>query len=59
MVWSVVVVAVDPGTEFGSGVIDGLEAVAPAELFLEGLDEAFAQAVLLRRVGSDVFLGES
>ena len=56
---SVVVVAVDPGAEFESGVLDGLEAVAPAELFLEGLDEALAQAVLLWCVGGDVFLGEA
>jgi hypothetical protein len=41
----VVVVAVEPGAEFESGVLDGLEAVAPAELFLEGLDEAFAESV--------------
>jgi len=56
---SVMVVAVDPGPEFESGVLDGLEAVAPAELFLEGFDEAFAQSVLLGSVGGDVFLLES
>lgn len=56
---SVVVVAVDPGAEFESGVIDGLEAVAPGEFFLEGFDKALAEAVLLWGVGGDVFLFES
>ena len=54
-----VVVEVDPGAEFESGVLDGLEAVAPAELLLEGLDEALAESVLLGGVGGDVFLGDS
>ena len=36
------VVAVDPGTELESGVLDGLEAIAPSEIFFEGLYEAFA-----------------
>ena len=40
--WSVVVVAVDPSTELESGMFDGLEAIAPSEIFFEGLDEAFA-----------------
>lgn len=53
------VVVSDPCSEFEPGVFDGCEAVAPAELFLEGLDEAFAEAVLLGCVGSDVFLFES
>jgi hypothetical protein len=44
----VMVVVVDPGTEFESGLFDGLEAVAPTELFFEGFDETLAQAVLLR-----------
>lgn len=53
------VVVVDPGSEFEPGVLDGGEAVAPAKLFFEGLDEALAEAVLLRRVGGDVFLLEA
>ncbi len=53
------VVAVDPGVEFEAGVFDGGEAVAPAELLLEGFDKSFAEAVLLGRVGGDVFLDES
>src|SRR6476620_4713600 len=59
LVGSAGVVVVDPGPEFESGVFDGGEAVAPAELFLEGLDEAFAEAVLLGCVGGDVFLLEA
>jgi len=59
LVGAVVVVAVDPCPELESGVLDGFEAVAPAELLLEGLNEALAQAVLLRCVWSDVFLGEA
>lgn len=55
----VMVVVVDPGTEFKSGLFDGLEAVAPTELFFEGFDETLAQAVLLRSVWGDVFLFES
>ena len=52
----VMVVVVDPGTEFESGLFDGLEAVAPTELFFEGFDETLAQAILLRSVWGDVFL---
>ncbi len=52
------VVVVNPGTEFESGLFDGLEAVAPTELFFEGFDETLAQAVLLRSVWGDVFLFE-
>ena len=59
LVGSAGVVVVDPGSEFESGVFDGGEAVAPAKLFLEGLDEALAEAVLLGSVGGDVFLLES
>ena len=59
LVGSAGVVVVDPGSEFESGVFDGGEAVAPAKLFLEGLDEALAEAVLLRSVGGDVFLLEA
>lgn len=47
LVGSVGVVVVDPSPELESGVFDGGEAVAPAKLFFEGLDEAFAEAVLL------------
>lgn len=54
-----VVVGVDPCPQLEPRVLDGREAVAPAELFLERLGEALAQAVLLRRVGRDVFLLES
>jgi len=46
-VWSVVVVVMDPGTEFESGVFDGLEAASLTEVFLERFDEALAQSVLL------------
>ena len=53
------VVVVDPSPELESGVFDGGEAVAPAKLFLEGLNEALAEAVLLRSVGGDVFLLEA
>ena len=53
------VVAVDPGAEFEPGVFYGLEAVAPAELFFEGFDEAFAEAVLLWGIRSDLFLFEA
>ena len=59
LVGSAGVVVMDPGSEFESGVFDGGEAVAPAKLFLEGLDEALAEAVLLRGVGGDVFLLEA
>ena len=55
----VMVVVVDPGSEFKSGLFDGLEAVAPTELFFEGFDETLAQAILLRSVWGDVFLFES
>jgi hypothetical protein len=37
---SMVVVALDPSSEFESGMLDGLEAVAPCKLFFEGFDEA-------------------
>ena len=59
LVGSAGVVVVDSSSEFESGVFDGGEAVAPAKLFLEGLDEALAEAVLLGRVGGDVFLLEA
>ena len=38
----VMVVVVDPGSEFESGLFDGLEAVAPTELLFEGFDETLA-----------------
>lgn len=47
---------VDPGPHGEAGVFDGLEAPRPAELLLEGFDEALAKTVPLRRVGRDVFL---
>lgn len=56
LVRSPCVVVVDPGPHGETGVFDGLEAPRPAELLLEGFDEALAKAVLLRRVGRDVFL---
>jgi hypothetical protein len=59
LVGSAGVVVSDPSSEFEPGVFDGGEAVSPAELFLEGLDEALAEAVLLWCVGGDVFLFES
>jgi hypothetical protein len=31
------VVVMDPGSEFESGLFDGLEAVAPTELLFDGL----------------------
>ena len=40
-------------------MLNGLEAVTPCEFFLEGFDEAFAQAVLLRGIWSDIFLLEA
>lgn len=55
----VVVVVVDPGTKCHARVLDGFEVSGPRELFFEGLDEEFAQPVLLRRVRRDVFLGEA
>jgi hypothetical protein len=54
----VMVVVVDPGSEFKSSLFDELEAVAPTELFFEGFDEKLAQAVLPRSVLGDVFLFE-
>lgn len=56
---SVVVVVLDPGSEFESGVLDGFEAVAVCEFLFEGFDEALAKSVLLGGVGSDVFLFEA
>jgi len=53
------VVVVDPGPHGETGVFDGLEAPRPAELLLEGFDEALAKTVLLRRVGCDVFLRQA
>jgi hypothetical protein len=53
------VVGVDPGTQCEARVLDGLEVPGPCELFLEGLDEAFTESVLLGRIRSDVFLSES
>lgn len=50
------ILVLDPGLEFESCVLDGGEAVAPTELLLEGLDEALAEAVLLRGVWRNLFL---
>jgi len=55
-VWSVIVIAVDPCSEFESCVLDGFEAMTPCELFLKGFNKSFAEAVLLWCVRSDVFL---
>jgi hypothetical protein len=55
----VMVAVVDPGTEFESGLFDGLEAVAPTELFFEVFDETLAQAVLLRCFGVAFSTNES
>ena len=49
-----VVVTVDPCPHGETAVFDGLEAPRPAELLLEGFDEALAKTVLLWRVGRDV-----
>ena len=49
-------VVVDPSPDLHPGVFQGGEALRPAQLLLESLDEAFTQAVLLRRVRRDVFL---
>ena len=51
-----VVVVVDPSPDLHPGVFQGGEALRPAQLLLESLDEALTQAVLLRRVRRDVFL---
>ena len=51
-----VVVMVYPSPHGETGVSDGLEAPRPAELLLEGFDEALAKTVLPWRVGRDVFL---
>lgn len=53
------VVVVDPDPHGETGVVDGLEAPRPAELLLEGFDEALAKTVPPGRVGRDVFLGET
>ena len=53
------VVCVDPSPQGEAGMVDGFEVAGPCKLLLEGLDEAFAEPVLLGRVGGDVFLGES
>lgn len=50
---------VDLRPEFESGLVDGLEVVAPTELLFEGFDETLAQPVLLWSVWGDVFLFES
>lgn len=46
----------DPGPDGETGVLEGVEASGPTEFFLEGLDEAFTEAILLRRIRGDVFL---
>ena len=56
---SVVVVVMDPGSEFESGVLDGFESMAVGKFFFEGFDKALAKSVLLRGVGGDIFLFES
>ncbi len=56
---SVVVVVMDPGSQFESGVLDGFEAMAVGKFFFEGFDKALAKSVLLRGVGGDIFLFES
>ena len=49
----------DPVSNDGSGVAQIGEAVKPDALFLNGADEALAEAVLLGRVGRDVFLAQA
>ncbi len=53
---SVVVVVMDPCSEFDSGVLYGSEAMAVCKFIFEGFDEALAESVLLRCVGGDIFL---
>jgi len=53
---SVVVVVMDPCTEFESGVLYGIEAMAVCKFIFEGFDKALAESVLLRCVGGDIFL---
>ena len=51
-----VLVEVDPGSDLHPRMLQGGEALCPAQLLFEGLDEPLAQAVLLRRVGRDELL---
>ncbi len=44
------VVGVEPGPQGEARVLDGFEVPSPGELLLEGLDEAFAETVLLRGI---------
>jgi hypothetical protein len=51
-VWAQGVEVVDEGGDDGFGVSQGSEAMKPSTLFLEGANEAFAKAVLLRGIRS-------
>ena len=53
---ALVVVVIDVASDFGTGLLDVLEAVEPGAFLFEGAVEPLAEAVLLRGVGRDVFL---
>ena len=53
------VVLIDPISNDSPGVLEGGEAMEPDALFLEGADEALAEAVLFGSVGSDILLFET
>lgn len=57
--WAQGVEVVDEGGDDGFGVSQGSEAMKPSTLFLEGANEAFAKAVLLRGIRSGVFLNQA
>ena len=59
LVRALVVVVVDPGPDLHPGMLQGGEALGPAQLLLESLNEALTQAILLGRVRRDVFLLEA
>ena len=59
LVGALVVVVVDPRPALHEGMLQGGEALGPAQLLLESLDEALTEAVLLGRVRRDVFLLEA
>ncbi len=44
------VLGVEAGPQREASVLDGFEVPSPGELLLEGLDEAFAETVLLRGI---------
>lgn len=52
------VVKANPRSDDTLGLGQGFKPVLPGALFLQALDEPFHDAVLLRRVGRDEFLGQ-